>query len=103
MVAIRGSEGVLLQCKSSTVDGRELGWDAVKDVAAGRAAYAQRHPGVSFSMAAVTNQRFNRTARQQAELLAVELVDGVDLEQLLAQHPVQRGELERFLLSVWAD
>jgi hypothetical protein len=103
VVAIRGSEGVLLQCKSSTVDGRELGWDAVKDVAAGRAAYAQRHPGVSFSMAAVTNQRFNRTARQQAELLAVELVDGADLEQLLAQHPVQRGELERFLLSGWAD
>lgn len=36
IVAIRGSEGVVIQCKSSSVEGRELGWEAVKDVAAGR-------------------------------------------------------------------
>jgi len=100
-VAIRGTEGVVIQCKSSSVAGRELGWEAVKDVAAGVGAYAQRHPGVVFSMVAATNQRFNGTARQQAEILRVELVDGDDLERLLAKHPVKRGELERFLLANW--
>ena len=101
VVAIRGAEGVVIQCKSSSIEGRELGWEAVKDVAAGVGAYAQRHPGVSFSMVAATNQRFNGTARQQAEILRVELVDGDDLERLLAKHPVKRGELERFLLANW--
>ncbi len=102
VIAIRGLEGVVIQCKSSSVEGRELGWEAVKDVAAGAAAYAQRHPGVVFSKVAATNQRFNGTARQQAETLHVELVDGADLEVLLAKHPVKRGELERFLLATWA-
>lgn len=101
VVAIKGAEGVVIQCKSSSVEGRELGWEAVKDVAAGVGAYAQRHPGVTFSMVAATNQRFNGTARQQAEILRVELVDGDDLESLLAKHPVKRGELERFLLANW--
>ena len=101
VVAIKGNEGVVIQCKSSSMEGRELGWDAVKDVAAGVGAYAQRHPGVSFSMIAATNQRFNGTARRQAEILHVELVDGEDLESLLAKHPVKRGELERFLLANW--
>lgn len=101
VVAIRGLEGVVIQCKSSSVDGKELGWDAVKDVAAGVGAYRQRYPGVEFSMVAATNQRFNGTARQQAEILKVELVDGIDLEQLLARHPMKRGELERYFLASW--
>ena len=29
------------------------------------------------------------------------VVDGDDLESLLAKHPVKRGELERFLLANW--
>ena len=103
VVAIRGLEGVVIQCKSSSVEGRELGWEAVKDVAAGVVAYAQRHPGVVFSMVAATNQSFNGTARQQAKTLHVELVDGDDLEVLLAKHPVKRGELEGFLLASWAS
>ena len=93
----------MIQCKSSSVEGRELGWEAVKDVAAGVVAYAQRHPGVVFSMVAATNQSFNGTARQQAKTLHVELVDGDDLEVLLAKHPVKRGELEGFLLASWAS
>lgn len=101
VVAIRGAEGVVIQCKSSSVEGRELGWEAVKDVAAGVAAYGQRHPGVAFSMVAATNQRFNGTARQQADILRVELIDGDDLKRLLNEHPIKRGELERFLLANW--
>lgn len=99
VLAIRGAEGVLIQCKSSATEGRELGWDAVKDVSAGAPAYAQRHPGVQFSLVAATNQRFNNTAWQQAQLLNVELVDAEDLARLLAQYPMRRGELEKFLLA----
>jgi hypothetical protein len=101
VVAIRGSEGVVIQCKSSSIDGKELGWEAVKDVAAGMGAYAHRHPGVTFSMVAATNQRFNGSARRQAEILKVALVDGEDLERFLVAHPMKRGELERFLLASW--
>ncbi|MEJ8848588.1 SNF2-related protein [Variovorax rhizosphaerae] len=102
VVAIRGTEGALIQCKSSSVEGKELGWEAVKDVAAGAAAYKTRFPGVDFSMIAVTNRRFNGTARQQAQALNVELMEGDDLEALLARHPMKQGELVRFLMSSWA-
>ncbi len=101
VLAIRGSEGVAIQCTSSGIEGRRHGWEAVRDVSAGVAADAQRYSGVKFSMVAVTNQQFNETARQQANVLNVELVDGGDLARLLAQHPMKRGELERFLLSGW--
>ena len=103
VLAIRGSDGVAIQCKSSGIAGRGQGWEAVKDVSAGVAAYAQRYPGVKFSMVAVTNQRFNDTAKQQARVLNVDLVEGDDLARLLAQHPMKRGELERFLLAGWAS
>ena len=93
---------VAIQCKSSIIEGRGHGWEAVKDVSASVASYAQRYPGVKFSMVAVTNQRFNNTARQQAQVLNVELIEGEDLKRLIAQHPMKRGELERFLLSGWA-
>lgn len=103
VIAIRGKEGVVIQCKSSSIQGREHGWDAVKDVSAGVSAYAARYPGVSLKMAAVTNQRFNGTARTQASVLHVDLIDGEDLAVLLAKHPIQRGELEGFLLAGWAS
>src|SRR5262249_14220195 len=38
VVAIKGGKtGVLIQCKSSCIDGQELGWEAVKDVVGGAA------------------------------------------------------------------
>ena len=101
VVAIRRDEGVLIQCKSSTVENKELGWEAVKDVAAGSAAYAARYPGVAFSMVAVTNRRFNKSARAQAALLKVELIGDDELACMIARHPMKRGELERFLLASW--
>lgn len=101
VVATKGTEGVVIQCKSSSIENRELGWDAVKDVAAGVAAYALRYPGVHFSTVAATNQRFNGTARQQAKILSVELIDGEDLLGLLVKYPVKRGELEQFMFASW--
>jgi len=101
IVAIRNSEGVLIQCKSSSLDGRGLGWEAVKDVAAGSAAYAAQYKGITFRMVAVTNQYFNGAAKTQANNLHVELVDGDDIEKMLLTYPIQRGEIAQFLLGRW--
>lgn len=101
VVAISGKAGVLIQCKSSSVDGRELGWEAVKDVVAGAAGYAARFPGVRFSLAAVTNRRFNGTARAQAEVNHVELIDFDGLVEMLNEKPVKWGELESHLFEGW--
>lgn len=92
---------MLIQCKSSSVDGKELGWEAVKDVVAGSAGYAAKYPGVRFSLAAMTNRRFNGTARNQAKLNHVELLDGDDLAERMREKPVRRGELASFLFSGW--
>lgn len=45
VIAIRGKNGVVIQCKSSSIQGREHRWDAVKDVSAGVAAYAAQYSG----------------------------------------------------------
>lgn len=102
VVAINGNQGALIQCKSSGVDGKELGWEAIKDVAAGAAAYAARYPGVCFELIAATNRRFNQPARQQASLLKVRLVERDDLIAMLERHPTKRGELDRFAMAGWS-
>ena len=99
VVAISGKTGVLIQCKSSSVDGRELGWEAVKDVVAGAAAYRERYSGVRFTLAAVTNRRFNGTARGQAVINGVELIDGDGLAELMQEKPVRRSELAAWLFA----
>lgn len=101
VVAVSGKDGVLIQCKSSSVDEKELGWDAVKDVVAGRAAYAARYPGVRFSLLAVTNRRFNGTAHLQAKLNQVELIDGERLAERLRDNPIRRGELASYMFKGW--
>jgi SNF2 family DNA or RNA helicase len=99
VVAIRGTGGFLIQCKSSLNDGAALGWDAIKDVVAGEALYRKKHPKIKFSKIATTNQRFNGTAQAQAEANYVELIERHDLVQLLNSYTVTRIELERFLLG----
>jgi Holliday junction resolvase len=99
VVAIKGSNGYLLQCKSSMNDGASLGWEAIKDVVAGEALYQKKHPKVAFSKVAATNQRFNSTANSQAQANGVTLFDRHDLVQLLRSFAVKRIELEKFLLT----
>ncbi len=101
IVAIKGHEGALIQCKSSGSEGKELGWEAVKDVAAGAAAYAARHPGVRFELVAATNRRFNQAAKHQAQVLHVKLIEFEDLVDMLKKSPMKRGELDRFLMGGW--
>ena len=103
IVALKGPVGALIQCKSASALGRELGWEAVKEIYAGSPAYGFRYPSTKFAMVAATNQRWNGPARAQAAALGVELVDGAMLDELLAKHPMKRGELERFLLGSWSS
>ncbi|MBF0383556.1 MAG: restriction endonuclease [Magnetococcales bacterium] len=101
VVAISGKIGVLIQCKSSSVDDSGLGWDAVKEVVGGKSAYAARYPGVRFSLVAVTNSTFNATAKMQARHNHVDLIDGNNIVELLRKHPVKRGELSSYMFDSW--
>ena len=91
VVAIDGNRGVLIQCKSSSIEGHCLGWDAVKEVVAGAAAYDMKHAGVTFQKVAVTNQFFNGSAKEQAQLNNVALLDCTALEDVLKKYPVHRS------------
>lgn len=90
VVALQGREGELLQCKSSV--NADVGWDAVKEVAAGAARYEERFAGTAFRRVAVTNQRFTRGAHEHAEANKVRLVERTELEQLLSRHPLNDHE-----------
>lgn len=92
VIAIRDGEGVLIQCKSTSRRDQALGWDAVKEVASGAAAYQLRYPGISFKRMALTNQSFNLAAQEQAKLLGVELWGRQQLLECMTQYPVQYGE-----------
>lgn len=101
VVAITDKAGALIQCKSSSVEGRELGWEAVKDVVAGAARYAARYSGVCFSLFAVTNRRFNGVAKEQAAINNVELVDIDGLTEMLILNPIKRSELLNYHFEGW--
>ena len=99
VVALRGKEGVLIQCKSSSIEGQQLGWDGIKEVVAGAAAYSAKHAGVAFKKVVCTNQGFNETAVHQARLNHVELVDRVALQQMLKNKKIKRKDVHNFLFS----
>ena len=101
VVAITGSVGVLVQCKSCGVDEASLSWDAVKEVVAGEAAYRLRHPGVAFHKACITNQFFNSTAQKHAELNNVELLGQTHLARILEEFPVTMLDVERLRYTEW--
>jgi hypothetical protein len=96
-----GSHGELIQCKSSMADRTSLGWEAIKDVVVGEAAYRVRHPGVSFRRICVTNQSFNENALRHAALNDVELVGQRQLRHLLEHYPVTLFDVENVLYSRW--
>ena len=97
VVATRGDQGQLLQCKCS-VRG-ELGWDAIKEVTAGAARYQLRVPSTTFNKVAVTNRTFSVTAMEQARVNSVELVTRDQLTLFLASHPVSNHELDAAILE----
>lgn len=97
VVAIRESEGLLVQCKTSLTSTSGLGWEAVKDVVGGTAFYELKHSGVSFTRIAATHHWFNQTAMSHAEINGVVLWDGEELKNLLQNFPVSRFEVESLL------
>lgn len=103
VVAITGRVGVLVQCKSSSVDEGEVTWDAVKDVVAGEAAYRARFLGVEFAKACATNQYFNENAIRHAELNRVELYDQQRLLELMSAAPVTMLDVEWFIYGSWQE
>jgi HJR/Mrr/RecB family endonuclease len=97
VIALQGKEGELLQCKSSA--NAEIGWDAVKEVAAGAARYQNTYSGTRFRRICVTNRRFNTGAHDQAGANRVQLIERDGLERLLAQYPLTVEELDDELMS----
>ena len=92
VIAFKGQQGELLQCKSSS--GSILGWDAIKEVNTGAAKYQAQFPGTKFRKLAVTNQGFNSGARTHAEANKVSLVERAGFEEMLARHPIDNYEFE---------
>jgi hypothetical protein len=67
----------------------------------GEAAYAKRHPGLTFQKVCVTNQFFNAGAREQARLNDVEIVDQSGIEAMLHSHEVRKLDVESLLYAEW--
>jgi superfamily II DNA or RNA helicase len=89
IVAIKGTIGLLAQCKRSN---KTLGWDAIKEVAAGAARYTKLYPGVNFTKIAMTNQFFNQTAKEQAIHNHVDLWERPDIKNRLQKHSLRYDE-----------
>jgi hypothetical protein len=93
-----GDKGVLIQCKSSVSDSRDITWDGIKDVVTGKASYELRHPGVLFDLVCLTNQRFNAKAKEQATLNNVSIVEQDDINELLNKYNnITFSDVERFV------
>lgn len=90
VVGIRGQEGILIQCKTSSSMDRRLGWEAVRDVAGGTAIYEEKYPTVRFRRIGMTNQRFNGRAHERARASNVQLIEQDGIARLLNEHPIGR-------------
>jgi HJR/Mrr/RecB family endonuclease len=97
LIAISNGSGLLVQCKSSKSS--SIGWDAIKEVVGGAMRYQAKMPSVKFKKVALTNQRFNSNATEQADFNHVELVDRIEIEKLLQEHRITDFELEQFLIE----
>jgi HJR/Mrr/RecB family endonuclease len=93
VLAVKGKEGELLQCKSSS--GGEVGWDAVKEVTAGSPRYQAGYPGTLFRKIIITNQRFNANAHSQAELNRVIALERRTVSELLTKFPIDNFEFDQ--------
>ena len=101
VVALNGADGALIQCKSSSRAGAELGWEAIKDVVTGEAAFRARYAGVTFTKVCVTNQYFNGGAREQAAHNQVRLVNRDEVAKLAERYPLRLIEVEQVLYPDW--
>jgi HJR/Mrr/RecB family endonuclease len=97
VVAWTGSQGELVQAKTTAIEGGELNFDAVREIVAARPLYERKYPGIDFRLVCVTNQRFSASARELARVNGVCLVEAAELETLLAEHRLTMSDLYRLL------
>ena len=88
--------GFLCQCKYTSSG--EIGWDAVKEISAGSPAYQARYPTIRFQKIAITNRRFNQTAKDQSITLSIKLMDRDDIVSLLEKTAIPRTLLDQEIL-----
>ena len=88
---------MLCQCKHTS--NHEIGWDAVKEIAAGSPAYMARYPSYRFQKLAITNKFFNQTATEQATHLSINLVDRNTLIAMLEEEKIPLIELDEQILT----
>ncbi len=94
IVAIKGDVGHLIQCKTTST-GAALGWDAIKEVVGGTAAYEKRHSHIKFTRIAVTNSYFNKSAKEQAELNRVQIIDIQRLMEIINKYQITRSSINQ--------
>ncbi len=97
LIATYSGSGLLVQCKST--QSSTIGWDAIKEVVGGAMRYQAKMPSVKFKKIAITNQRFNSNATEQANFNHVELVDRKQIEEMLQKFRITDFELEQFLVQ----
>lgn len=97
VVALKGAEGELIQCKSSI--NPQVGWDAIKEVTTGAARYQARFLGTKFHKIAVTNQSFTANAAEHANGNKVELITRKQLEVFLFEFPIFNLEFDSALVN----
>jgi len=98
LIAISSGSGLLVQCKST--QSSSIGWDAIKEVVGGAMRYHSRMPGVKFKKVAMTNQRFNSAATEQAAFNHVELIDRTQIQEMLEKYRITDLDLEEFLINL---
>ena len=96
VIAIRGQEGVFIQCKTSSTEGNQLSWDAIKEVVAGANIHRHEYPGITFECICVTNQTFNKDAREKARRSNVALIERDELGGLLQRFPMTELDVENW-------
>ena len=60
--------------------------------------YQSKMPSVKFKKVAITNQRFNSNATEQAAFNHVELIDRAQIEQMLLKYRITDFELDELLI-----
>lgn len=98
VVIFNDGTGLLCQCKHAS-KAVELGWEAIKEIAAGSPAYQAKHPDILFQRVAICNQKFNLNAKDQAATLGVRLIERDEISQLLCDVPIRRLVLDEEILK----
>ena len=71
-----------------------------KEVVGGAMRYQSKMPSVKFKKVAITNQRFNSTAAEQAAFNHVELISRDEISELILKFRITDFELDEFLMSI---